>query len=109
MGTRLVSFLADDASGSVGTHLLEYTYLGLGMVVTVDYTEPDIHLDLAFGGASDPFDVGWHWRERQCRAEEQGSHCQAPAATCLFDRRNTSIDPMRKRDRYPVDDRTNGA
>ena len=51
-----ISFLADDASGSVGTHLAEYTYLGLGMVVKVDYAEPDIRLDLAFGGGSDPYD-----------------------------------------------------
>jgi hypothetical protein len=49
-------FLADDASGSVGTHLAEYTYLGLGMVVQVDYPEPDLRLDLAHGGGADPYD-----------------------------------------------------
>jgi RHS repeat-associated protein len=51
-----ISFLADDSSGSVGTHLAEYTYLGLGMVVKVDYPEPDLRLDLAHGGGADPYD-----------------------------------------------------
>jgi hypothetical protein len=51
-----ISLLADDASGSVGTHLAEYTYLGLGNVVKVDYTEPDIRMDLAHGAGSDPYD-----------------------------------------------------
>jgi len=51
-----VSFLADDSSGSPGTHLAEYTYLGLGMVAKVDYTEPDLRMDLAHGTGDDPFD-----------------------------------------------------
>ncbi len=51
-----VSFLADDSSGSPGTHLAEYTYLGLGMVAKVDYTEPDLRCDLAHGTGDDPFD-----------------------------------------------------
>ncbi len=51
-----VSFLADDSSGSPGTHLAEYTYLGVGMVAKVDYTEPDLRCDLAHGSGDDPFD-----------------------------------------------------
>ncbi len=51
-----VSSLADDSSGSPGTHLAEYTYLGIGMVAKVDYTEPDLHCDLAHGSGDDPFD-----------------------------------------------------
>ncbi|MEX2119699.1 MAG: hypothetical protein WD847_08900 [Pirellulales bacterium] len=51
-----VSFLADDAAGAVGTHLAEYTYLGLGSIVQVDYTEPDIRYDLISGTGDDPYD-----------------------------------------------------
>jgi RHS repeat-associated protein len=51
-----VSFLADDSSGSVGTHLAEYTYLGLSNVAKVDYTEPDLRFDLAFGSGDNPYD-----------------------------------------------------
>ena len=51
-----LSYLADDASGSVGTHLAEYTYLGLRMAVKVDYPEPDLRLDWATGGGADPYD-----------------------------------------------------
>ncbi len=50
-----ISYLADDASGSVGTHLAEYSYLGLGMVVKVDYPEPELAMDLAAGSGLDPY------------------------------------------------------
>ena len=49
-----VSWLADDSGGSPGTHLAEYTYLGLGRTVRVDYTEPDLRYDL------DPDNDGTH-------------------------------------------------
>ena len=51
-----VSFLADDNSGSVGTHLAEYAYLGRMRIVQVDYTEPEIRYDLAHGSGDDPYD-----------------------------------------------------
>jgi len=51
-----VSFLADDNMGAVGTHLAEYAYLGLGTIVQVDYTEPDLLFDLAHGAGDDPYD-----------------------------------------------------
>ncbi|MEE8450265.1 MAG: hypothetical protein V3R99_00070, partial [Thermoguttaceae bacterium] len=45
-----ISWLADDnGSGSAGTHLVEYEYLGLGFVVEADYTEPDLRFDLDHG------------------------------------------------------------
>lgn len=50
------SYLADDSSGSVGTHLAEYAYMGLGTVVTIDYPEPDIRMDLVTGSGNDPYD-----------------------------------------------------
>ncbi len=50
------SYLADDNSGSVGTHLAEYSYLGMSNVIEVDYTEPDLRMDLAHGSGSDPYD-----------------------------------------------------
>jgi RHS repeat-associated protein len=39
-----LSFLADDSSGSVGTHLEEYSYLGLGTVVKRAHPQPGIDL-----------------------------------------------------------------
>ena len=51
-----ISFLADDSNGSVGTHLAEYSYLGLGAIVQEDYTQPDLRLDFAFGNGDDPLD-----------------------------------------------------
>ena len=49
-----VSWLADDnGSGSAGTHLAEYTYLGLGRAMKVDFTEPDLRYDLDHGTAGD--------------------------------------------------------
>ena len=45
-----VTWLADDnGSGSPGTHLAEYTYLGLTGIVQVDYAEPQIRYDLDHG------------------------------------------------------------
>ena len=35
-----VSYLADESGSSEGVHLAEYSYLGLGGFVQVDYTEP---------------------------------------------------------------------
>jgi len=42
--------LADD-NGSAATHLAEYTCLGLGRAMKVDYTEPDLRYDLDHGTA----------------------------------------------------------
>jgi RHS repeat-associated protein len=50
-----IKFIADDNAGAVGTHLAEYTRLGLGSFVQVDYTEPEIRYDLAAGTGSDPY------------------------------------------------------
>ena len=51
-----VSFLADDASGAVGTHLAEYAYLGTNHFVQVTYPEPNLRYDLAHGTGDDPYD-----------------------------------------------------
>jgi RHS repeat-associated protein len=50
-----VSFLADDASGTVGTHLVEYQRLGLNTFVQTDYPQPGLRCDLAHGSGSDPY------------------------------------------------------
>ncbi len=50
-----VSLLADDASGAIGTHLAEYSYLGLGQFVQVTYPEPNLRYDLAHGPGDDPY------------------------------------------------------
>ncbi|MEX2188730.1 MAG: RHS repeat domain-containing protein, partial [Pirellulales bacterium] len=51
-----VAAVADDSSGSPGTHLAEYSYLGLDGIVKVDLTEPDLLYTLAGGAGSDPYD-----------------------------------------------------
>ncbi len=56
-----ISFLADDNGGAVGTHLAEYTHLGLGQVVRVDNNkiganDPTLRCNLAFGAGNDPYD-----------------------------------------------------
>jgi RHS repeat-associated protein len=50
-----LSFLADDSSGNVGTHLAEYTYLGLSAAARVAYPQPNLRYDLAHGSGSDPY------------------------------------------------------
>ena len=49
-----IKFIADDDEGAVGTHVAEYTRLGLDSIVQVDYTEPGIRYDLAHGSGDDP-------------------------------------------------------
>lgn len=39
-----ISYLADDNSGSVGTHLEDYSYLGLGRIVKRAHPEPGVDL-----------------------------------------------------------------
>jgi len=51
--SRLDAIKADN-SGTPGTTLASYTYLGLGTVVREDYEEPDVRLDL-WGGTSGTF------------------------------------------------------
>ena len=51
-----ISFLADDDSGAVGTHLAEYAYLGNNQFVQVTYPEPNLRYDLAHGTGDDPYD-----------------------------------------------------
>ncbi len=49
-----VSYLSDvDANG---TRLAEYTYLGHGQIVKVDYPQPDLRYNLAHGVGDDPYD-----------------------------------------------------
>jgi RHS repeat-associated protein len=50
-----VSFLADDAGGTVGTHLVEYQRLGLNTFVQTDYPQPGLRCDLAHGTDSAPY------------------------------------------------------
>ncbi len=49
-----VSYLSEtDANG---THYADYTYLGLGQIVKVDYPQPDLRYNLAHGAGNDPYD-----------------------------------------------------
>ncbi len=49
-----LSYLSDvDANG---TRLAEYTYLGAGQIVKVDYPQPDLRYNLAHGAGNDPHD-----------------------------------------------------
>lgn len=48
------SFLADDSSGSIGTHLAEYTDLGQSGITRADHPEPCLRCDLATGTGDDP-------------------------------------------------------
>jgi len=50
------SFLADDDSGGIGTHLAEYTRLGLDQFVRVVSPQPRLRCDLAHGSGPDPYD-----------------------------------------------------
>jgi RHS repeat-associated protein len=43
-----------DHDGS--THLADYAYLGLGVIVKTDYSQPNVSQNLAFGTGSDPYD-----------------------------------------------------
>lgn len=50
-----IAAIQDDDSGSPGSSLAEYAYLGLGGFVQVDYPEPDLRYDLAHGSGNDPY------------------------------------------------------
>ena len=51
-----IDAIKDNSGGSPGATLAAYSYLGQGGIVQVDYQEPDIRFDLAFGAGSDPYD-----------------------------------------------------
>ena len=53
--SRIVSILDDDVSS---THLADYSYLGLGTFVEVDYTEPEIKYTLVGTAGGDDPDTG---------------------------------------------------
>jgi hypothetical protein len=53
-----LSFLADDSSGSVGTHLEEYSYLGLGTVIKRGHPENGVDLTMIKQGAEGTGDAG---------------------------------------------------
>ncbi|MGB7158984.1 MAG: hypothetical protein WBD40_13005, partial [Tepidisphaeraceae bacterium] len=53
-----LSFLADDSSGSVGTHLEEYSYLGLGTIVERKHPEPSLNLTYVKKAAESTGDAG---------------------------------------------------
>jgi RHS repeat-associated protein len=48
-----LSYIADDSSGSPGTHLEEYSYLGLSTIVKRAHPEPGV--DLTYGSSSDNY------------------------------------------------------
>ncbi|QOV92115.1 RHS repeat-associated core domain-containing protein [Humisphaera borealis] len=56
--TSRISFLADDSSGSVGTHLEEYSYLGSGTIVRKNRPEPGVELTYIKQGAEPVADAG---------------------------------------------------
>jgi RHS repeat-associated protein len=47
-----VSYLADDSSGSVGTHLEEYSYLGFGTIAERKHPEPGVDLTYVTSGST---------------------------------------------------------
>jgi RHS repeat-associated protein len=49
-----VSYLEDQAGSSAAVQLAAYSYLGLGGIVQVNYAQPQIRYDLAFGTGNDP-------------------------------------------------------
>ncbi|MFZ5832820.1 MAG: hypothetical protein ACOY3P_22265 [Planctomycetota bacterium] len=51
-----IAAIHDDDSGTPGSALAEYSYLGQGHIVQVDCPEPDLRFDLAHGGGSDPYE-----------------------------------------------------
>jgi len=51
-----IDSICDDASGSPGDTLAQYSYLGMGSIVQVDYPEPDLRYDLAHSSGNDPYD-----------------------------------------------------
>jgi hypothetical protein len=53
-----LSFLADDSSGSVGIHLEEYGYLGLGSVIKRAHPEPGVDLTYIKQGMESNGDAG---------------------------------------------------
>jgi RHS repeat-associated protein len=53
-----LSFLADDGSGTPGTHLEEYSFLGLGTVVVRAHPEPDVDLTYLKQGSEPVGDAG---------------------------------------------------
>ena len=53
-----LSFLADDSSGSVGTHLEEYSYLGGGQVIKRAHPEPGVDLTYIKQGMESTGDAG---------------------------------------------------
>jgi RHS repeat-associated protein len=53
-----LSFLADDSSGSVGTHLEEYSYLGLGGTIKRAHPQPGVDLTYIKQGVESNGDAG---------------------------------------------------
>jgi hypothetical protein len=53
-----LSFLADDSSGSVGTHLEEYSYLGLGSTIKRAHPQPGVDLTYIKQGVESNGDAG---------------------------------------------------
>jgi len=51
-----IDAIKDDDAGSPGDTLAQYSYLGAGSIVQVDYPEPDLRHDLAHGSGDDPYD-----------------------------------------------------
>ncbi len=47
-----ISYLADDVSGAVGTHLEEYGYLGLSTIVQRKHPEPGVDLSFITSGST---------------------------------------------------------
>ncbi|MEZ6109489.1 MAG: hypothetical protein R3C99_00310 [Pirellulaceae bacterium] len=92
---RIASIIDDDASS---THLADYTYLGLGTFVEVDYTEPDIKYTLVgLAGGNDP-DTGdiYHGLDRfgrvkDCRWHNYGTSVDVDRIRYGYDRNGNRI------------------
>ena len=53
-----VNYLADDASGTVGTHLVDYSYLGLSTIIDKNHPETGIDTTYVAQGMESPTDGG---------------------------------------------------
>lgn len=81
------------------SQLAAYTYLGPGMVVQVDYTEPDIRYDLITDSGDDPYDgLDRFDRVIDCLWRDYGSSTDAVRIKYGYDRvsnRTWRVNPAR--------------
>jgi RHS repeat-associated protein len=97
--SRIASLIDDDS-----THLVDYSFLGLGIIVVVDYTEPDVKYTLVnLSGTNDP-DTGDIYggldrfgRVKDCRWYDYGHSTDTVRLQYAYDRASNRLwraDPV---------------